>query len=169
MASKISNKKRANNSDSSVKKSYEGKTIYVGIDVHKRTYSVVTVVSGIVVKKWRTVANPTKLALQLIRYFPGASLKTAYESGFSGFVLHRTLEKAGLHNIVVNPGSIEVAVHNRVKTDKRDALKIATLNEAGRLKGIRVPTVSQEQQRHLTRQGNKRVRAIRASGSLASH
>lgn len=46
---------------------------------------------------------------------------------------------------------MEVAIHNRVKTDKRDALKIATLNRAGRLKGIRVPTPQQEQQRLLTR------------------
>lgn len=151
MASNISNHKKTKNSESSLKKSYEGKTVYVGIDVHKRTYSVVTLVEGIVVKKWQTVANPTKLTLQLFRYFPGASFETAYESGFSGFVLHRTLIKAGIPNVVVNPGSIEIAVHNRVKTDKRDALKIATLLEAGRLKGIRVPTVEQEQQRLLTR------------------
>ena len=85
-----------------------------------------------------------------MRYFPGALIETAYEAGFSGFVLHRILEKAGINNIVVNPGSIEVAVHNRVKTDKTDAVKIATLLEAGRLKGIRVPTPQQEQQRLLT-------------------
>ncbi len=151
MASNTSSNKKANKSNSSVKRSYEGKTVYVGIDVHKRTYSVVTVVEGIVVKKWSTLANPTSLALQLYRYFPGASLKTAYEAGFSGFVLHRNLEKAGIPNIVVNPGSIEIAVHNRVKTDKRDALKMATLLEAGRLKGIRVPTKEQEMQRLLTR------------------
>ena len=112
---------------------------------------MVTVLEGIVVKKWRTVASPEKLAKQLRSYFAGALIETAYESGFSGFVLHRVLEQAGIHNLVVNPGSIEVAVHNRVKTDKRDALKIATLNEAGRLKGIRVPSVEQEQQRLLTR------------------
>ena len=112
MVSNISNNKKARNSDFSVKKSYEGKTVYVGIDVHKRTYSVVTVVQGIVIKKWSTVASPTSLTLQLYRYFPGASFETAYESGFSGFVLHRTLEQAGIPNIVVNPGSIEIAVQN---------------------------------------------------------
>ena len=112
MVSNISNNKKARNSDFSVKKSYEGKTVYVGIDVHKRTYSVVTVVEGIVVKKWQTLAHPTRLALQLYRYFPGASFETAYESGFSGFVLHRTLEQAGIPNIVVNPGRIEIAVQN---------------------------------------------------------
>ena len=151
MATNISKNKEEKNNNSSLKNSYVGKKVFVGIDVHKRTYSVVTVVEGVVVKKWRTVASPEKLVQQLTRFFPGASLETAYESGFSGFVLHRVLEKAGIHNIVVNPGSIEVAVHNRVKTDKRDALKIATLREAGRLRGIRVPSVAQEQQRLLTR------------------
>ena len=151
MASNTSSNKKAKNGESSVNKFYEGKTVYVGIDVHKRTYSVVTLMEGIVLKKWSTVANPTSLAIQLYRYFPGASLKTVYEAGFSGFVLHRTFFKAGIPNIVVNPGSIEVAVHNRVKTDKRDALKMATLLEAGRLKGIRVPTKEQEMQRLLTR------------------
>lgn len=151
MATNISNHEQEKKNNSSVKNSYGGKQVYVGIDVHKRTYSVVTVVEGVVVKKWRTVANPEKLAQQLVRYFPGGSIQTAYESGFSGFVLHRVLEQAGINNIVVNPGSIEVAIHNRVKTDKRDALKIATLLEAGRLRGIRVPSPQQEQQRLLTR------------------
>ena len=151
MGSNISNQKKANKSNSSVKRSYEGKTVYVGIDVHKRTYSVVCVVEGIVVKKWQTVAHPTRLILQLFRYFRGASLQTVYEAGFSGFVLHRTFFKAGISNIVVNPASIEVAANNRVKTDKRDALKMATLLEAGRLKGIRIPTVQEEQRRLLTR------------------
>ena len=131
--------------------SYKGKTVCVGIDVHKKTYSVVAVVEGEVVKKWRTAANSGALADQLRRYFLEAKIKTVYEAGFSGFILHRDLEKAGIENIVVNPASIEVAVNNRVKTDKRDALKIATLLEAGRLQGIRVPSPQQEQERLLTR------------------
>ena len=88
---------------------------------------------------------------QLLRYFPEASIHTVYEAGFSGFVLHRTLVAAGINNLVVNPGSIETAVHNRVKTDKRDALKLAELLAAGRLTGIRVPTELEEQKRMLTR------------------
>ena len=137
--------------NSSKKLSYVGKKVFIGVDVHKRTYSVVAVTEGEVVKKWRTSAHPQKLADQLNKYFAGASIESAYEAGFSGFVLHRELEKAGIHNIVVNAGSIEVAVHNRVKTDKRDALKLATLHEAGRLKGIRIPTEKEEQQRLLSR------------------
>ena len=46
---------------------YQGKKVFVGIDVHKRSYSVVAVVEGVIVKKWRTVASPDKLAEQLRR------------------------------------------------------------------------------------------------------
>ena len=136
---------------SSAKISYIGQKVFVGIDVHKKNYSVVAMVEGTVVKKWLAPANPEKLAQQLLRYFPGASIHTVYEAGFSGFVLHRILVVAGINNLIVNPGSIETAVHNRVKTDKRDALKLATLLEAGRLKGIRVPSTQEEQKRMLTR------------------
>lgn len=137
--------------DSSRQLTYEGKDVFIGIDVHKRTYAVVSVVEGEIVKKWQTSAIPKKLAEQLMSYFRGANLKSAYEAGFSGFVLHRELEKVGIENLVVNPSSVEVAVHNRVKTDKRDALKLAGLREAGRLKGVRVPSEKQESQRLLTR------------------
>ena len=136
---------------SSRKPSYTGKNVFIGIDVHKRTYSVVSVVEGIVVKKWQTSAVPDQLARQLKSYFPEAKLYSAYEAGFSGFVLHRVLESAGIENLVVNAASVETTVHNRVKTDKRDALKLASLLEAARLKGIRVPSQKQEAQRLLTR------------------
>ncbi len=98
MATNISNNQEGKKNNSSPKNSYAGKQVYVGIDVHKRTYSVVRVVEGVIVKKWRTVAHPEKLAQQLTHYFPGALIETAYESGFSGFVLHRVLEQAGIHN-----------------------------------------------------------------------
>lgn len=131
--------------------SYAGKQVFTGIDVHQRTYSVVSVLDGTVIKTWTTLASPEKLVAQLNTYYPQAKLNTAYEAGFSGVVLHRTLTAAGIENLVVNPGSIETAIHNRVKTDQRDAKKIATLLEAGRLNGIRVPTEQIEHKRLLTR------------------
>jgi len=148
---------------SSKKPSYTGKDVFIGIDVHKRTYSVVSVVEGIVVKKWQTAAVPEQLAKQLRSYFSEANLYSADSAGFSGFVLHRRLEEVGIKNIVVNAASIETTVHNRVKTDKRDALKIASLLEAGRLKGIKIPSEREEAQRLLTRTRQQRER--RADGS----
>ena len=130
---------------------YQGKRIFVGIDVHKRTYSVVSSMDGQVIQKWTTPGSPKKLVRQLQTLYPQAEIHTAYEAGFSGFVLHRVLTQAGIQNLVVNPGSIETVVHNRVKTDKRDARKLSELLEARRLSGIRIPTEQVEHQRLLTR------------------
>ena len=131
--------------------SYIGKEVFIGIDVHKKTYAVVARMAGEVVKKWTTAASPQALAQQLLQYFTGATIYTAYEAGFSGFVLHRELEQHGIHNLVVNAAGIEVAANDRVKTDKRDAHKLSILLEAKRLQGIRIPSEAEEAHRILTR------------------
>lgn len=131
--------------------SYIGEDIFVGIDVHKKTYCVVARVNQELAKKWTAPASPTKLVEQLQKFFKGAKIHTAYEAGFSGFALHRKLVSEGIDNIVVHAAGIEVAVNNRVKTDKRDATKLATLLEAKRLTGIRIPSEKEENQRILTR------------------
>ena len=70
--------------------SYLGKIVNVGIDVHKKTYKVCVVVDGVVVKKWSTAAKPNEFIVSLKKYFSEAEkIRSAYEAGFSGFVLHR--------------------------------------------------------------------------------
>lgn len=119
---------------------YTGKNVFVGIDVHKKTYSCVSICEGQVIKKDRMPANPEVILNYLSNTFEGAKIYTVYEAGFSGFNLHRQLISRGISNDVVHPGSIEVSSRDRVKTDKRDALKMATQLSAGRLKGIYVPS-----------------------------
>ncbi|MEM9568011.1 MAG: IS110 family transposase [Cyanobacteria bacterium P01_E01_bin.34] len=131
--------------------SYRGADVFVGVDVHKKSYSVVARADKTVIKKWTTVASPQKFTDLLLSYFEGASIHTAYEASFSAFVLHRELVRQGINSIVVHVPSIEVAANDRVKTDKRDAHKLAVLLEAGRLKGIRIPTEAEEHRRLLTR------------------
>jgi transposase len=132
-------------------KDYTEKKIYLGIDVHKVTYSVSAICEGIVVKKATLQANPEGLVTFCRRFFPGSTIESAYEAGFSGFHLHRTLVKNGISNKVIHAAGVEVAVGDRVKTDKRDSLKIATQLAAGRLKGIHVPSEEREEKRALTR------------------
>lgn len=132
-------------------KDYTGKKIYLGIDVHKKTYAVTVLCEKTVVKKATLPASPEGLVVFCKKFFPGAAIESAYEAGFSGFHLHRTLEKNGIKNLVVHASGIEVAVGDRVKTDKRDALKIATQLEANRLRGIHVPSEEREEKRALTR------------------
>jgi len=129
-----------------------GKVIYVGIDVHKKTYSCVSICEGEIVRRDTMPARPEILLNYLKNSFSDATqINTAYEAGFSGFHLHRYLIFQGINNIVVNPSSIEVSSRDRVKTDKRDALKIAIQLSVGRLHGIFVPASEREEKRSITR------------------
>lgn len=137
---------------------YEGKKVKVGIDVHKRTYVITARCDGTVVKRASVPANPTTLAESLKRWFKGAEIFSCYEAGFSGFGLHRILVASGIHNIVINPASIEIAASDKKKTDKRDSNKMAEQLDAGRLKGIYIPTEEEELNRQLTRTREQLVR-----------
>jgi len=139
-------------------KDYTGQSIFIGIDVHKKNYSVTAICQGQVIKRDKLQASPQNFIIYCLKFFPGASVFSAYEAGFSGFYLHRQLLEKGINNIVVHASSIEIAARDRVKTDKRDSLKIATQLEAGRLKGIHVPTVEREAYRAITRLREKLVR-----------
>lgn len=130
---------------------YTGKIIYIGIDVHKKTYACVSICNDKVIKKDTMPADPNKLISYIFNHYKGARIISGYEAGFSGFHLHRELLSAGIESKVIHPGSIEVASRDRVKTDKRDALKIATQLAAGRLNSIYIPSLEQESKRSVTR------------------
>lgn len=130
---------------------YTGKIVYMGIDVHKKTYCCVSICGGEIVKRDTISPGPERLLNYINKFFPGARVKSAYEAGFSGFYLHRFLIQNGVNNIIVHPASIEISSRDRVKTDKRDAKKIAVQLSAHRLRGIYVPTLEQEARRMISR------------------
>lgn len=144
---------------------YNNKTVYVGIDVHKKTYAVTCICDKVIVKRDTLKATPQTLVNYLNKYFVNANIKTAYEAGFSGFVLHRTLLAAGMDSLVVHAASVEVSARDRVKTDKRDSLKIATQLSDGRLKGIYVPTPEREAFREVSRTREKFAKDKRRVGN----
>lgn len=148
---------------------YIGKTVFLGIDVHKRTYSVSAICEGCIVKHDTFAASPEALVKYCQKAFKGATIKSAYEAGFCGFVLHRFLINQGIDNIVVHPASIEVESRNHKKTDKRDSKKIATQLAAGRLHSVHIPTIEQESRRYISRLRETFVRQrIRAANQLKS-
>lgn len=139
--------------------SYVGEEVSIGIDVHKGHYTVTCVWDGKVVQRVTMPSEPENVVSYIRERFDGAVVKTAYEAGFSGFILHRRLTAAGLNNIVVHAGSIEVSSRDRVKTDRRDSQKLAELLACGRLRGIRIPSVEEEAQRLLHRTREQLVRS----------
>lgn len=132
-------------------RNYTNKTVYLGMDVHKNTYTVTAICEGQIVKKDTLKADPAILIAYCKNHFGGAQVESAYEAGFCGFHLHRCLEAEGIKNRVVDAAGIEVAVGDRVKTDKRDSLKLAAHLADGRLKGIHIPSVERENYRAVTR------------------
>lgn len=130
---------------------YNGEIIYLGIDVHKMTYTVTAIHQGQVVKRDRLTASPKLLINYCKKQFSGAEIHSAYEAGFSGYTLHRKLVESNIKNIVVHPAGIEIASRDRVKTDKRDSAKIAIQLAANRLRGIHIPSMEREAYRTITR------------------
>ena len=130
---------------------YTGAPSYVGVDVQKATYTVTCVCQRQMVKTATVPAEPARLAESFSRWFPGASLSSASEAGFAGFVLHRARTTAGRTHLVVNPASVAVAAHDRGKTDRRDAKRRAIDLADGRWRGIAVPTEAEALARLLPR------------------
>jgi transposase len=131
--------------------SYEGKQVYMGLDVHREFLVASCICDGVVVKRCRMPGAAEAVISLVPKEFSGARVLAAYEAGYSGFWLYWKLMAAGVGCIVVHPASIEVSSRDTVKTDKRDSLKIAQQLAAGRLRGVRVPNEEEEQRRLLTR------------------
>jgi transposase len=148
---------------------YTEKTVFLGIDVHKRTYSVTAICEGVIMKQDTFIASPEVLVAYCRKAFKGARIKSAYEAGFCGFALHRYLTNFGIDNIVVHPGSIEVESNNFKKTDKRDSKKIAVQLSVGRLRCVYIPTIEAENRRYISRLREVFVKQkIRTSTQLKS-
>jgi transposase len=75
----------------------------------------------------------------------------AYEAGPTGFGLARALTAAGIRCVVVAPSKLERPPGDRVKTDRRDAARLARLLHIGEVPGVRVPSQAQEAARDLVR------------------
>lgn len=149
---------------------YTSKTVYVGIDVHKKSYSVTAICDKQIIKKDKLPANPILLGKYCKNTFKEAKIFSAYEAGFCGFSLHRILTSLGIDNRIVHPAGIEVAVRDRVKNDRRDSEKISTQLAEGRLRGIYVPTAEREGQREISRIRETFVRKrTRAAAQIKSY
>jgi transposase len=103
--------------------------------------------------EWR-LANEARAIQRLIRRLrktaPG-ELLACYEAGPTGYALQRTFEAAGVPCQVIAPSLIPSKPGERVKTDRRDARKLAELLRAGLLTEVRPPTPEQESARDLCR------------------
>ena len=111
---------------------------FAGLDVHARktAAAAVRLGSGEVFKA--QLPGSSAAAIEWLRSLPG-EVHAAYEAGPTGFGLARAARAAGLELIVCAPGAIPHQPGDRIKTDTRDALKLARLHAAGQLRAVLVP------------------------------
>jgi len=125
-------------------------TSLVGLDVHARqTHAALLDVASGEVRVSRLQVVPE----EVVAFLAGlpAPMLAVYEAGPTGFGLARAARERGIDVRVVAPGSIPKGSGDRVKTDRRDAIRMVRLLAAGELSFAFVPTVGDEQLRDMVR------------------
>ena len=123
-------------------------TVAVGLDVHKVSVRLAAVRAGQVLAE-QTLAHDHEAVIAAVGRWLGA--RVCQEAGPTGFGLHRALIAGGIDSVVVAPGLVPSRPGDRVKTDKRDARRLAGLHAAGLLSEVFVPTPEHEALRDLVR------------------
>ena len=129
------------------------RTTYVGLDVHQKDIVVAFLAPESELSEWKLPNEPKavrRLARRLRREAVG-DLSCVYEAGPCGYTLQRQLEKEGVVADVVAPSLIPVKPGERIKTDRRDARKLATAARAQMLTVVRPPSECEEAVRDLCR------------------
>ena len=141
------------------KLNFKGQNIYVGIDVHLKSWSITVLSESSVLKKFRQDPRPEALHKFLVTNYPGATYHSVYEAGFSGFWTHNRLSELGINNIVVNPADVPTMLKEKLrKTDAVDCNKLARGLRAGDLQGIYIPRAEILEIRSLIRLRNSIVK-----------
>lgn len=125
---------------------------FIGMDVHAQTISVAVAEPGGEVRSLGAIANRIEAVRRLIKKFgEPRQLRACYEAGPTGYALYWQLTQLGVKCEVIAPTLMPMKAGDRVKTDRRDAERLARSYRAGDLTAVWVPDPAHEALRDLVR------------------
>lgn len=125
---------------------------FIGLDVHAETIAVAVAEPTGEVRSLGVIPNRRESLRRLVKQLgPVERLRVCYEAGPTGYVVYWQLTALGVRCEVVAPTLVPVKAGDRVKTDRRDAEKLARSYRAGDLTAVWVPDASHEALRDLVR------------------
>jgi transposase len=131
---------------------FEGQNIFVGLDVHLKSWTVTILTESLTHKTFTQPASAEALYNYLGRNFPGGNYQSVYEAGFSGLWAHYSLQAIGIKNIVVNPADVPSSQKEKLqKDDPTDSRKLARSLRSGELESIYIPNPATLEDRSLVR------------------
>jgi transposase len=150
---------------------FKGQHFYVGMDVHKKQWTVSIRHNSLALKTFSMNPSPEELRDYLERRFPQGTYHVVYEVGFCGFWICRALRTMGIECIVVHPPDIPTAHKEKDrKADPVDAGKLARELEKGGLDCIYIPEERDQHLRSLCRLYGKSVRdTTRVKNRIKGH
>jgi transposase len=134
------------------KQIFNGQSFFVGIDVHKKNWTVTIRTNQMELKTFSMNPSPEELIRYLNEHYPGGEYYSVYESGFCGYWISKALLTGGVKSIIVNAADIPTKSKEKItKSDVVDSRKLARELESGTIRGIYIPDEVEEQIRTISR------------------
>src|SRR6266700_1297735 len=128
------------------------KVRFLGLDVHTETITVAVAEPDGSVRSLGTIANRTDSIRKMVKKLgPVEQSRACYEAGPTGYVLYWQLAELAINCDVIAPTLVPVKAGDRVKTDRRDATKLARSFRSGDLTAVWIPDAGSEALRDLLR------------------
>jgi transposase len=130
----------------------QNKVRFLGLDVHADTIAVAIAEPDGEVRSLGTIANRAESIRKMVKKLGTVyQLRACYEAGPTGYVLYWQLAELGVNCEVIAPTLVPVKAGDRVKTDRRDAERLARSHRSGDLTAVWVPDAGSEALRDLVR------------------
>lgn len=131
---------------------FNGQNIYIGIDVHLKSWSVTIITESGYKRTHSQKPSAKELFEHLKKHYPNGKYQAVYESGFSGYSTYYALKEYGIKCMIIHAADVPTSQYENVmKTDAIDSEKLAKSLKGGLLRGIYVRDKEELDDRSLIR------------------